>query len=55
MTRSIVVDAENNLYQSKLELAQLLNVDSEILLRIFKSPRNWKNINYQLRKLMKPL
>jgi len=31
-----VVDAENNLYQSKLELAQLLNIDSEIHIEEFQ-------------------
>jgi len=34
--QTIVVDAENNLYQSKLELAQLLNVDSEIYVEEFQ-------------------
>ena len=33
---SMVVDAENNLYQSKLELAQLLNVDSDIYIEDFQ-------------------
>lgn len=34
--QSIAVDAENNLYQSKLELGQLLNVDSEINIEDFQ-------------------
>ncbi|CAM4169964.1 TolC family protein [Gillisia hiemivivida] len=34
--QSIIVDAKNNLYQSKLELGQLLNVDSEINIQDFQ-------------------
>lgn len=34
--QSIIVDAKNNLYQSKLELSQLLNVDSEINIEEFQ-------------------
>ena len=34
--QSIIVDAKNNLYQSKLELSQLLNLDSEINIEEFQ-------------------